>query len=77
MLTTFYLAKNDHRWVIVISLKTISCRPLLSLPWLHALYRRGRGLLFADRDVLGREEGDEEVIDGERQRRACVRSTWD
>ena len=26
-LTTFYLAKNDHRWVIFISLKTISSRP--------------------------------------------------
>ena len=26
MLTTFYLAKNDHRWVIVISLKTATTK---------------------------------------------------
>ena len=29
-LTTFYLSKNDHRWVIFISLKTINIRHILS-----------------------------------------------
>ena len=39
MLTTFYLAKNDHRFVIFISLKTIKpAEPLRSRPALSVRY---------------------------------------
>ena len=50
MLTTFYLTKNDHRLVIFITLKMISCRPELPdrLGATGALRNRDRRVSAAD-----------------------------
>ena len=44
MLTTFYLAKNDHRWVTFISLKTIDAQVSgAAAEAVHGEHRREEG----------------------------------
>ena len=53
ILTTLYLAKNDHRWVIFISLKTINSRPdAASKLFRSLLAKRARSFLLDPNSLL-------------------------